>query len=172
MTGKEQPQVILRAMEPEDLDLLYRIENDFDLWAVGATNVPYSRYALHEYMASATNDIYADRQVRLMIEGINHEVIGILDLMDFNPQHERAEVGIVIQRRFRGNGYGKAAMGQLVAYAHSVLHLHQLYAFVSVDNVLCIRLFEGLGFERSSVLKAWLYDGDTYHDAVVMQFFL
>jgi diamine N-acetyltransferase len=28
------------------------------------TNVPYSRFALHEYIASATGDIYVDKQVR------------------------------------------------------------------------------------------------------------
>ena len=43
-------QVHLRAIEPEDLDLLYRIENDVKLWNVGITNVPYSRYALHDYV--------------------------------------------------------------------------------------------------------------------------
>lgn len=172
LTIEELPQAILRAMEPEDLDILYRIENDFELWAVGATNVPYSRYALHEYIASASGDIYTDRQVRLIIEDTHHDIIGILDLMNFDPQHERAEVGIVIQRCYRGKGYGKAAMNQLVTYAHTVLHLHQLYALVSVDNVFCIRLFEDLSFRRSSLLKDWLYDGDAYHDAVVLQLFL
>ena len=33
--------VRLRAMEPEDLDALYRIENDRDVWDVGENNVPY-----------------------------------------------------------------------------------------------------------------------------------
>ena len=49
----------LRAMEPEDLDTLYKIENDMALWDVGMTNVPYSRYALHNYMSGVSNDIYA-----------------------------------------------------------------------------------------------------------------
>ena len=43
--------VRLRAMEPEDLDALYRIENDRDVWDVGENNVPYSRYILHDYIA-------------------------------------------------------------------------------------------------------------------------
>ena len=53
----------LRAVEPEDLDLLYQIENDQSLWLVGATNVPYSRYTLHDYIANSSDDIYADSQV-------------------------------------------------------------------------------------------------------------
>ena len=38
------PSINFRAMEPEDLDLLYTIENDTKLWNIGVTSVPYSRY--------------------------------------------------------------------------------------------------------------------------------
>ena len=51
-----KPSIHLRAVEPEDLDLLYKIENDVKLWNVGATNVPYSRYTLHDYVANASDD--------------------------------------------------------------------------------------------------------------------
>lgn len=60
------PIVTLRAIEPEDLDILYRIENDREVWNVSATNVPYSKYMLHDYIANATGDIYTDKQVRMM----------------------------------------------------------------------------------------------------------
>ena len=43
-----EQKVLLRALEPEDLDMLYQIENNRQLWDVGTTNVPYSRYALHD----------------------------------------------------------------------------------------------------------------------------
>ena len=81
--SRELPDVTLRAMEPEDLDVLYTIENDDKLWTVGSTNVPYSRYALYEYVANTSGDIYADRQVRLMVCNEQEEVVGIVDLMDF-----------------------------------------------------------------------------------------
>ena len=44
-------KILLRAMEPEDLELLYQIENNPALWKVGVTNVPYSRYQLRDYLA-------------------------------------------------------------------------------------------------------------------------
>ena len=40
------PLVKLRAIEPEDLDILYGIENDMSLWNDSITSVPYSRYML------------------------------------------------------------------------------------------------------------------------------
>ena len=86
------PVVNLRAIEPEDLDVLYQIENDEALWDVGITNVPYSRYTLHDYIAQSAGDIYTDRQVRLMIENEQRQTVGIVDIVNFQPQHLRAEV--------------------------------------------------------------------------------
>ena len=74
-----KPIVSLRAIEPEDLNILYQIENDEELWDVGVTNVPYSRYTLHNYIAQSAGDIYSDRQVRLMIENETREIIGIVE---------------------------------------------------------------------------------------------
>ena len=127
-------QVHLRAIEPEDLDMLYRIENDVKLWNVGITNVPYSRYALHDYVANASGDIYADHQVRLIVENGQKQVVGIADIVDFDPGNRRAEIGLVIEQPFRGQGYGLSAMKELQRYALEVLHLHQLYAIIDVQT--------------------------------------
>ena len=93
----ETKKIRLRAMEPEDLDLLYKIENDESLWSVSTTNVPYSRYVLHDYIANSKNDIFADSQVRLIIETDDRRAnIGLLDLVNFDPRHQRAELGIIL----------------------------------------------------------------------------
>lgn len=167
------PEVRLRAIEPEDLDLLYSIENDVQLWSVGATNVPYSRYALHDYVANSSEDIYVDRQVRLMVEdGRDGRVVGIVDIVNFEPQHLRAEVGIVIENRFRRKGYACSALRHVAEYSLSILHLHQLYVVVDAGNVASINLFTKMGYVVKAELDDWLYDGRRYHKAVIMQLFL
>lgn len=163
------PVVNLRAIEPEDLDVLYQIENDEALWDVGITNVPYSRYTLHDYIAQSAGDIYTDRQVRLMIENEQRQTVGIVDIVNFQPQHLRAEVGIVVQKPWRQRHYATAALEKVTAYAHKVLHLHQLYACVAEDNQVSLTLFGNAGFQRSAMLKEWLFDGHDYHDVVLMQ---
>lgn len=166
------PVVRLRAIEPEDLDMLYGIENDTKLWNVSVTSVPYSRYTLYDYIANSKNDIYSDRQVRMMVENGGGEVVGIVDLINFDPKHLRAEIGIVIKREYRNQGYAQAAIGKICDYALNVLHLHQLYALVNRDNPHSLKLFEKTGFSVSSELKDWLFDGKNYHNAVLMQLFL
>lgn len=169
MSGADFSLVRLRAMEPEDLDFLYGIENNRELWGVGNTNVPYSRYVLHDYIANASNDIYVDGQVRLVIENEQGEAVGVVDVVSFNPQHRRAEVSIVITKEHRRHGYASAAVGKIKDYARRVLHLHTLYAVVSEDNEASVALFSGAGFVVSGKLCEWLFDGSAYRDAVLLQ---
>ena len=166
------PKVFLRAIEPEDLDLLYRIENDVKLWNVGTSNVPYSRYTLHDYIANASGDIYVDKQVRMMVENELRQVVGIVDIVNFDPSNRRAELGLVIEEPFRHQGYGLSCIREIAAYALNVLHLHQLFAFIDARNEPSLQLFRELGCIETSRLKDWLFDGVDYHEAVVMQMVL
>jgi len=158
----------LRAMEPEDLDLLYRIENDVELWDVGPTNVPYSRYLLHDYIANTTNDIFADRQVRMIIER-DGQVVGMLDLTNFDPKHQRAEVGLVVERPFRRRGIALTALARIERYARATLHLRQLYAVIAAGNTPARLLFGAAGYEEVACLPQWLASASGYQDAVIVQ---
>ena len=162
----------LRAIEPEDLDLLYRIENDTTLWNIGTSNVPYSRYLLHDYVAQATNDIYTDRQVRMMIDNGEGQTVGIVDLVCFDPANRRAELGIIILNDYRRQGYATATLQQIRDYALRVLHLHQLYAYIDERNEASLSLFRKAGFTISGRIPEWLFDGEQYHDACLLQLVL
>ena len=162
-------QIKLRAIEPEDLDLLYRIENDAELWNVGMSNVPYSRYLLHDYVANTKNDIYSDRQVRMMVENEKGDVVGVVDLVNFDPSNLRAEVGLIILNAYRKQGYGIAVLEKIAVYALRILHLHQLYAYVDVNNESSLRLFSKAGYKVAAEIKDWLFDGKKYHDSVLLQ---
>ena len=165
-------KIKLRAIEPDDLELLYKIENDIRLWNVGATNVPYSKYTLHDYIANSADDIYTDKQLRMMVEDAIGKTVGIVDLINFSPRHLRAETGIVVLDAERRKGYATAALNALCDYAGKVLHLHQLYGVVAKDNQAALALYEKAGFSSQEVLKDWLFNGEKYTDAILMQRFL
>lgn len=165
-------KVKLRALEMEDLAMLYEVENDRGLWEVGNTNVPYSRQALIDYIASSSTDIYTDKQVRLMAENCEGKVVGIVDLVNFDPRHLRAELGIMILPEWQGKGLGRAVVCELLDYAKTVLHLHQVYAIVAASNDRASRLLVSAGFQGDKLLKEWLCKGDGYEDACFFQCFL
>ena len=41
-------QIHLRALEPEDLDFLYQIENNESFWEVSHTKTPFSKFILKQ----------------------------------------------------------------------------------------------------------------------------
>ena len=171
MNTDQNVRVSLRAMEPEDLDVLFEIENDERDWNVGVTNVPYSRSLLLDYIMNTSGDIYADKQVRLMIENEGKVTVGIVDLVNFSPTHLRAELGLVIKKEFRDRGYGASVVRKVCEYGRNVLHLHQIYAIVPKNNISCSKMLEDVGFQVNMVLKEWLFDGKSYADAQLFQIF-
>ena len=166
----ENNKIRLRAPEPEDLDVLYRWENDTRLWSLGTSIAPYSRYSLRQYLANNTQDIYTDKQLRFMVELIpSGEAIGTVDLYDFEPFHHRAGVGILIDPGYQKQGYGYQALQLLEEYAFSFLSLRQLHAVVPQKNIPSIRLFRKSGYAEVGTLTDWISAGDRFEDARLFQ---
>ena len=162
--------VHLRALEPDDLDFLYALENDPDIWGVSDTLAPVSRHALREYLAHAAADFYAVRQLRLVIAaGNGGPAVGVVDLFDYDPLHQRAGVGVTILASQRRHGYARQALELLRMHARTVLRLHQLYATVGRGNTPSLRLFRAAGFRRVGTRRAWLRTADGWDDAVEWQ---
>jgi len=167
----ENSTVALRALEPEDLELLYQWENDTSVWHLSNTLVPYSRYLLKQYLENAGRDIFEHKQLRLIIELIKGgKAIGAIDLFDFDPFHRRAGIGILIadlsQRR---KGYARESLETLKEYAFSVLKLHQLYCNIAGGNESSINLFTGAGFRRVGEKRDWLFNGAGYESEWLFQ---
>ena len=137
----EQNGVKLRAPEPEDLDCMFRFENIVDLWDISNTTGPYSRFHLKQYIEQTQNDLFTDRQLRLMIENRDRQVVGIVDICNFDPLHSRAEVGIVIDETQRRKGIGRQALFLLEDHCFHYLGIHQLFAYVESANTPCRKLF-------------------------------
>ena len=163
-------RVCLRAVEPQDLEIVYRMENDTELWGCSYTNVPYSRYAVKQFLSDTANDIYSDRQIRLVAERVdNGEPVGFADLTDFSPRHLRAEVGVVVFPEQRHAGYGKSILALLEAYACRHLLIHNIYAVVAENNEPAVRLFRAAGFDFKTLLADWLAHADGYGNAWLCQ---
>ena len=163
-------KVTLRALEPTDLDALYRWENDTSLWEVGASIAPYSRKQLWDYIENYDGDIYNARQLRLMIiSNQTGETVGTIDIYDFDPTNRRAAIGILIDSSHTGSGYGTAAVGLVAEYTKSTLGMHQLYVYIPVDNKPSIGLFRKCGFKPSGCLRSWMRRAGNYADVAVMQ---
>lgn len=164
----------LRALEPEDIDLLYKWENDQSIWHLSNTLAPFSRYILTKYIETAHQDIYQAKQLRLMIDLKTKDqettTIGTIDLFDFDPYNLRAGVGILIgNSAYRGKGYATQALKALIDYAFKILHLNQLYCNINEDNEQSLKLFQNLGFQVCGRKKLWNRISEGYVDEFMLQ---
>ncbi len=163
--------IYLRALEPNDLEFIYALENDETIWEVSNTQTPYSRFLIRQYLENAHQDIYEAKQLRLAIcKEEDFPAIGLIDLFEFDPKNNRAGIGILIgDIGNRGQGIGYEALGLLIQYAFHQLNLNQLFANIDVENESSISLFTKFGFEKIGVKKQWnLVDGK-YKDEALFQ---
>ena len=159
----------LRALEPEDLDLFYKWENDSSIWKISQTYKPFSRYLLKRYLENAHKDIFTVKQLRLMIER-DGVAIGTIDLFDYEPIHARAGLGIwIVQESNRRQGYAMESLRLIIEYAFFKLQLNQLYCNISANNQASINLFSALDFALIGVKKKWNKSPNGWEDELMFQ---
>ena len=162
----------LRAIEPEDIDLIFKWENDRKIWHLSNTITPFSRYLIEQYILNSENDIFSEKQLRLMIdvrEDNKTKTIGSIDLFDFDAVNKRAGIGIFINEDKREKGYAFEALKELKEYCFSKLCLHQLYCNITEDNVASLRLFEKAGFEITGLKKDWIFYRNSWLNEYILQ---
>lgn len=162
--------ITLRALEPEDIDLLYEWENSEDNWAVSQTIAPFSKHTLAIYIRDSDRDIYEAKQLRMMITTHAGKTVGAIDLFDFDSLNLRVGIGILIHApEDRSKGYATSALNLMVRYCFEKLGLHQIYANILTDNEVSMKLFAKAGFQLIGTKREWIRDGGIWKDEHFMQ---
>ncbi|HOZ29830.1 MAG TPA: GNAT family protein [Bacteroidales bacterium] len=171
-TGKilENNTILLRKPEPEDLEFLYSLENNPDFWFVSDTHTPFSRWQIKQHIENSVYDIFTNKELRLIIEQkSDNSKVGIIDLFEFDPKHNRAGVGILIKKDFQNKGLAAQALLLIIDYSFKILLLNQLWCFIDVTNEISIKLFSNMGFAKCGHLKAWKRTDKSYSDTFIYQ---
>lgn len=170
MAFLESDNLLLRALEPEDLDVLYKWENDSELWKYGSTLTPYSKFALKDYLENSLHDIFQSRQLRLMVvDKKSEKAIGTIDMYDFDPMNQRVGIGILLDAEYRRKGLGTEVLFLSKEYAFRFLMLKQLYAYIPLSNVPSFKLFSKCGYSKVGTLKSWIKTPKGFEDVYFMQ---
>ena len=161
--------ITLRALEPSDLEVLYLWENDPDVWRVSGTLAPVSRDRLARFISEQSYDIYATRQMRLIVD-VDGVMVGSVDIFDFEPLHRRFGVGILIYAdEHRRRGYASRVVELIKEYARNMLDLKQIWVTVDEDNGASIALFESCGFVLSARRREWVNRAGVFIDELEYQ---
>lgn len=129
-----------------------------------------SRHTLRRFLDEQRFDLYAARQLRLVVETLDGRAVGLVDLFEFEPVDLRAGIGILIHGAGdRGRGFASDALDVLCRYARQVLGLHQLWCSVAPDNAASLTLFRRAGFVECGRKREWRRTPDGWADELLLQ---
>ena len=161
--------IFLRALELEDINYLFSIENNEKYWSISDSQIPFSKYLLNRYLKNSDMDIYEAKQLRLVIADFQNITIGLIDLFDIDFKNNRAGVAIIINEKMRSKGFAKEALELLIQYSKTHLSLHQLYCNILEDNSHSINLFKSVEFKQVGLKKDWIKFDGKYKNELLLQ---
>ena len=161
--------IFLRALESNDIDYLFLVENNEKYWSISDVQVPFSKYILTSYLENSDMDIYKVKQLRLVISDYEYNTIGLIDLFDIDFKNKRAGVAIIINDDKQMQGYAKEAIKLLINYSKTHLSLHQLYCNVLEDNIQSLNLFKSVNFVEVGLKKDWILFNGKFKNEVLLQ---
>lgn len=161
-------QLKLRALEREDLPFVHRLNNDAKIMSYWFEE-PYETFV--ELQDLFDKHIHDQSERRFIVEK-DTEMIGLVELVEIDYIHRRAEFQIIIDPEHQGKGYSADATFLAMNYAFSVLNLHKLYLIVDEENKKAIHLYKKCGFSIESELQDEFFVDGFYHNAIRMCIFL
>lgn len=161
--------VLLRALEREDLVLLHRYNNDLETEVLGGGDPPMPQ-ALARLQASFESDwSRGGRDGTAFALEVAGQFIGQAALFQFDTVAQTCALGITIgDSSFRGKGYGKEAVELLLGHAFQHRNQHKVWLTVNGNNGRAIRAYRACGFVEEGRLRQQVWNSGAYIDLVYM----
>ena len=154
--------VKLRPLEREDLRYVHQLDN----------NASVMRYWFEEpYEAFVElSDLYDkhihDQSERRFVVECDGEKAGLVELVEINHVHRRAEFQIIISPEYQGKGLATRAAKLAMDYGFTVLNLYKLYLIVDKENEKAIHIYRKLGFSVEGELMHEFFINGQYRNAI------
>ncbi|HEX7111203.1 MAG TPA: GNAT family protein [Mizugakiibacter sp.] len=143
LTGQ---RVALRPLEAGDLDDLYAVACDPEIWKL--TSVDYSvRDVFYPNFTAALEDRRGGRAYPfLILDRASARIIGTTRLLDIHPADRRLEIGVTwMAPAYWGSGANMECKFLLLRYCFEVLQAHRVQFRAKADNQRSRRALEKIG---------------------------
>lgn len=167
MSGIQERGVTIRPLEREDLKFVHGLDNNATIMRYWFEE-PYEAFV--ELLDLYDKHIHDQTERRFIVDRMG-ERVGLVELVEIDLIHRRAEFQIIIAPEWQHRGYAASAARLVMAYAFDVLNLYKLYLVVDTENVHAIRLYTQLGFQEEGLLRREFFVNGSYHDASRMCIF-
>jgi len=159
----------LRALEKHDLPFLHRLHNDSNTMSYFFEE-PFE--TVRELEDLYEKHVHNQMERRFILQEISSgNSVGVLSILEINEINRNGEIDIIIDERFRGNGFGKEGFVLGTKYAFDILNLHKLYLQVLPTNIAGRKIYEYIGYKKEARLRQEYYVDGKYIDVLRMYIF-
>jgi diamine N-acetyltransferase len=160
-------EVRLRPLEREDLEFVHKLNNNAKIMSYWFEE-PYEAFV--ELQDLYDKHIHDQGERRFILEK-EEEMIGLVEIVEIDYIHRRAEFQIIIHPKYQNHGYAIDATRLAMDYAFFVLNMHKLYLIVDSTNEKAIHVYKKVGFLEEGEFRDEFFVDGTYHNAIRMCIF-
>ncbi|MBD7969182.1 GNAT family N-acetyltransferase [Paenibacillus gallinarum] len=165
----QDEKVRLRAIQEEDWESCYI--SDFDTPArillECAVELPPTILGAKKFVEDNANFTSTNGRIMFTIENLDGDSIGGINLNSINERNGTFSIGIVIDKEYRGKGYGTSAMKILLKYAFLERRLNKFNDCVLEGNVGSAQMMRKLGCIQEGVRRQVVYVNGRYLDFIL-----
>ena len=162
-------RITLRAVEPADLEAIWRFNNDLEVELAGGGDppMPQSRARLEQEYSEKWSQ--GGRDGMAFAITVDEQLIGHCALFATDAVARSCELGITIgERSFWNLGYGRETVALLLRIAFHYHNLRRVTLHVHARNERAIRVYRACGFVEEGRMRAHVWSNGAYDDLVVM----
>lgn len=162
-------QVILRAPEPGDVELLHKWANDPEIWSLlGGWHFPFGSLSTEKWIAGLNNNSLSDHV--FAIEAPEIGLIGTANLVNIDWKNKNAHHGMMLgDRDIRGKGYGLDTVMAIMRYAFDELGLMRLDGDMVETNQRSVDFYlKSCGWVVEGRKKNWHFRKGRFHDKIIV----
>lgn len=164
----ENEKILLRAIEPDDREILFAISSDLiSQKANNSIKFPESgknmeKWLEENYILSPVEDSFS-----FIIENKNNEVAGIITTHHCDRKSGNFSYGASIHEKYRRRGYAIEAILMVLKYFFKELRYQKVTVDINSYNKNSIKLHEKLGFKQEGCIRRAIYNDGQYFDSLI-----
>ncbi|PAE91626.1 GNAT family N-acetyltransferase [Shouchella clausii] len=165
----QDDNVRLRAMQPEDwqADYLSKFDTPARRFLACAIELPPTVSGSQTFAEEHADFASTKGRIMFTIENEKGNNIGSINLNRIDERNGTFSIGIIIDKQYRGKGYGTSAMNILLKYAFFERRLHKFNDCVLEGNEGSIKMMEKLGCIQEGVRRQVVYMDGQYVDLIL-----
>ncbi|SDT52600.1 Protein N-acetyltransferase, RimJ/RimL family [Paenibacillaceae bacterium GAS479] len=132
-----------------------------------AIELPPTISEAKKFVEDNTDFSSTNGRIMFTIEDLNGESLGGINLNSIDERNGTFSIGIVIDKPYRGKGYGTRAVHILLKYAFFERRLHKFNDYVLEGNEPSAAMLRKVGCIQEGVRRQVFYINGRYHDSIL-----